>query len=300
MKRIKNFIILLVGVIITIFLIKCISKNKTKNDNISNDTINETDPIMLDLNHDGYFDSQSYNYDILCFKDVKQILRSSYTNNVYLVHNNGEIWIYNFSKIFTNNMNTLKLNTKIEEKIDIVLIDSEENLWFISGNNVIKVDTIADTKTLEKNNSLIKVLFRGNELIPALKKNSFDTIYRLRHNENLLVQKDNQLYNYDYVYDYEKITDEEGNVYNPYAKEHKVETGIDLNKENIEYIDEDFIKTTEGYYKKGIINQEEVDKYANVKAKEGYIKLKSSNYMNEIIYMDNMIAVSNDKIYKIR
>lgn len=299
MKKNKMFLSIVVLVIILLVIIYLyVAKNKNEKNNVDTE-FEKKDEITLSLNEDGYFQKENINYDVLCFYDVKAILRG---NNTYLIHNNGEIWEYNLSKIFTNNMNTLKLNSKIDEKIDITLIDSEDNLWFIAENKVIKVDTTNDIKTQENYETLDNVLFRGRELFLALKKNSFDVIYRLTHNQDLLVQKNNQLYKYNYVNDYEGMYDRQGKrvEYNPYLEEYKFDTGIDFAKEKIEYFDGYFIKTTNGYYKEEIINQEDVDKYANVKEQKKYIQLKSNKYIDEIIYMDGEIAVTNNKIYKKR
>ena len=302
MKKKRIFLIIIILIIIlTIILATLLISHKNSEITTDDKKIEQIDELTLSLKEDGYDQNGDYNYDISCFNDVKLILRGNHSNNTYLIHNNGEVWEYNFPKIFTNNMNTLKLNTKIDEKIDVAFIDSDDNIWFVSSGKLIKLDTTNDKKTEENGDSLNSVIFRGNEFISAYKKNSFDAIYNIGYYSSLLIQKDNKLYSYNYVDDYEGVYDSNGNKskYNPYSEEYLLDINIDLNTEKIEYIDQDFIKTSNGYYKKGIINQEEVDKYADVKEQRGYIKLKSSQYINDIIYMDSRIAITNDRIYQI-
>ena len=62
--------------------------------------------------------------------------------------------------------------------------------------------------------------------------------------------------------------------------------------------DGDLIITNDGYYKKTIINQEEVDKYNDVDPIYDYSKLNISSYKSNIKFISPNYIIINNNIYR--
>jgi len=132
--------------------------------------------------------------------------------------------------------------------------------------------------------------FRAYGISKAITMINYDIIINGSAFDSLYVLKDNGMYRFDYdnVFSYNK---------NTFADEYKL--GSIPENEQILLIDDKFVRTTNGIYKYGQLNENETQKYADVEKIYGYKKLDISKYINEIIYIDDASIVTIDgKVYR--
>ncbi|MGN1352290.1 MAG: hypothetical protein ACI4VE_05935 [Clostridia bacterium] len=303
MKKNIIFIIIIIVVFISGFFIGKYSNNSNtdtikKETNNSKEEIKNKSEIEKKLEDLGYKKNGKNDliYDKEYFTDLKLIVGELY------IHNNGDIWKFNANQVYSNEMNSMKMNQKIEEKILVGLKSNEGNgiYYFITENfDIIKIDSINDTKeSVDEMNS--HAIFRPEELLGALKKELPDIIFN-SSNDYFRCIKDNKIYNYNYTYIYEgEYIDGQKQAYNVYQEKNliKCNSEIDFSTEKFIGTVGNCLITDKNIYQYGILNEEESNKYAEIEPIYGYYKIDISEYYDKIEGVSgSTILVEGNKYY---
>lgn len=251
-----------------------------------NDEVSKSE---LALENDGYtlFEDQ---IDSKQFDSIDYTITNEDSNTVLAIKNDGSMFKYSLNKKFSNDSYIMKYNSKFDGDVLVGFFDSsdsDEVYWlFDKEKQLYKFDATTDNISVE-NDLDNDVIFRGNEFDDSLRKVTFDDFFR-RDDYNMYLLKDNNLYTFSWVPIYEFNE-------NPYDDTNKCNINIDLTKEKIEYMDNDFLKTDKNYYLYQYVESE----YADQKSENQYVKLQISKYKDEIKYINSSIAVmKNGQIYK--
>ena len=292
MKK-KILSILLIGVMV-IGLTGCGNSNKSTITNNTNDKTSLSAEEKA-LKEDGYTKSiDSSDFDLDCFDNIKY----HFDDNIF-ISNNGSVCLVNYEKAFSKSKkNTLKLDSKLNDIVYGAKI-YDNTYYFITDKGTYKLDDNYNFVSVDSN-ELNRVEFRGSEIYGAIEKTDFDSIFYT--NSNYFVLKNGDLYTFNYVNVYENLGDY-GTNYVLYQDDHKIETNEEIKKAGIiDYMrssfDGDLIITNDGYYKKTIINQEEVDKYNDVDPIYDYSKLNISSYKSNIKFISPNYIIINNNIYR--
>lgn len=245
----------------------------------------EKDKKTKEFEKEGYVLNENVKVDIEDFKDVKYSVSDDMTATKLILKNDGSICKFNLGKKFSNESHVLKLNSKITGEIAVGIVDDNcENYWFVLKDyTVLKLDTINDKLTKEKelpNN----IMFRSYSIVEAIKKMQYDKIITI-WTSSLAVLKDNIVY----VVDYDDVANKGTK---PFVEENK--RGHVPSEEQVLLLERDFVRTDKAVYKYCLLNEEEVNNYADIKEEYGYKKLEISKYLNEVVYIDCDCVIMND------
>ena len=255
----------------------------------NNNQVEQKNEVASALESDGYtlFEDQ---IDSKQFDDIAYTITNDSSNTVLAIKNDGSMFQYSLNKKFSNDSYILKYNSKFEGDVLVGFFSSSEAdkaYWlFDKEKKLYKFDATTDNISVE-NDLDIYAIFRGNEFDDSLRKVAFDDFFR-RDDYNMYLLKDNNLYTFSWVQIYEFNE-------NPYVDTNKCNINIDLTKEKIEYMDNDFLKTDKNYYLYQYVESE----YADQENTNQYVKLQISEYKDEIKYINSSIAVlQNGQVYK--
>lgn len=261
------------------------------NKNVGDTTENEVSKAEEALIEDGYVPFEE-NIDIELFKDISYVISNPFTYTTLVIKSDGSMLKYNLFKKFSNHSNIIKYESKIHNGVLLGLgsestSPSDDVYWIFDKNKELyRFDSTTDQLSIE-NDLDVNVVFRGNEFDDAFKKISFDSVFK-QNKDRIYLLKENKLYNFNYVGIYENNVD-------PFMDNNQYLLNIDLDSEKIEYMDQDFLKTDKNYYAYQYVES----KYADQESSNQYVKLKVNQYKEDILYMNDSIAVlKNGKVYK--
>jgi len=264
----KKMYVILSIVIVIILLITFLVFGKNANSNHNEDKPNITEKISLKDKLKINLTSYEWKSDVM-LNDIKEFSAFG-----LLITNQGELYRYSINKLFSNNQNTQKVET-----------DKKFNR-FINGA-LITVD-----------NKIYGYIEETNKFVERMDGWTGGFVYNVFDKYNNMFQFGNPYLTSNIMYSLV-----ENNIY----------YNIILNSQNnsIELFDkfefgtdEIFIrsysqalKTNKAYYKYGMINTNDYNKYADVTPIYGPVKISNiSNLYSEILYFDGTILIFKDDI----
>lgn len=220
--------------------------------------------------------------DFLC-EEMQDI---TYSGTTFFITKDGLLYEYSERKYSTTNSNCKRIETDVvfDKIVRNTLIDKDGNLYLLdSDKNLILI-----TKELEDKGPAYYGL------------NSMD-IPLYREYNDMFYLGDNPSVSNGITYSglvFGVIEDK--NVYSLYSSYGGADAVKELihtfDDEEIEKVNNGYIRTNKGYYKYGIVNNEECAKYEDIECRYGLVKVDTKDNCSNVIYAGKDIVVTEDMV----
>ena len=236
--------------------------------------------VYDEIESSGYGVGWGGNPDGIVCNEIKDAL---YVDNNFFISNNGKVYKLNMTKLFSNEKNC-------------IIIDSVSNARFAYGPFIYD----------ENYNIVAKYSWKEKDILTDMEKIKADGQLYVDSNGNEHIE--NALIHLEFDFDFDFIssndcTDDEtlyikDNKIYAYKHSKTLYLGEIPSEEDIIYMNGTLIKTNKNFYQLVKTNEEECNKYVDVKCTYGFVKSDLSKIYNKIIYASQDYVIDdNYRVY---
>lgn len=224
----------------------------------------------------GYGVGWGGNPDGLVCEEIKDAV---YLTNYYFLTNEGKIYKFNETQLFSNNKNCIEYQYD-GAKIKFAYNDS---LYDENNKKTLVYDFSSSTFLNEEEykNKNGYVWYDQLEVVNV----DYDFISQNNCGSEILYIKDNNIYKYNYHTD---------NRTNEHIKDEPLFLGSIPKNEKILYMADAIIKTDKNYYELVRTNEEECNKYVDIKCEYGFKKSALSNIYDKLAFVSQERVVDSE------
>lgn len=222
---------------------------------------------------------------IIC-DEIKDAI--SYSNEEFFLTSTGDIYKFNYDKLYSNNKNCIKTEFG-NNNLSYILM----NRIYDKNNNNIYVIYEKEILTIEEHEQIlmnkyskfyedIKKIEEQNKDFTKTSSYDFASTNCGDNNGEALVIKDYKVYGLENIFLKEENWSEIGRI---------------PNDEKIIYLNNFLIKTDKSYWNFSITNEKECNKYVDIKCEKKIVKSSLTNIYSEILFATGDILI--DKEYNL-
>lgn len=237
--------------------------------------------IYKEIVDSGYGVGWGGNSDGIACEEIKDAV---YLTDYYFLTIDGKIYRFNANKFFSNDKNCIEYPYN-EKKIKFAY---GNDIYDENNKKILSYEYDSATFLTEEDYKNMNNNYTWYDRLSKIKKD-YDFISMNECDGDILYIKDNNIYKYNY-----KINNKTGE----YIAEEPLFLGSIPASEKILYMSDAMIKTDKNYYELVKTNEEECNKYVDIKCEYGFKRSALSDIYNKIIFASqDMVVDDNYRMY---